>query len=313
MNQYTAIIPAAGKGVRLLPYTEHCPKTMLSVAGRPIIAHILAQIEACGIKRVVFIVGYQKEVLIDFVRSHYAHLETVFIEQPVAKGLGHAVYLAKEVVQGPCLIVLGDTIIDGDLKPLVDGKLNGVGVKEVADPRRFGVVEMQGKQIIGFEEKPEHPKSKLALIGAYSFLDSGALFDSLAEVISSGKTVKNEIQLTDALELLLERGTRIEPVVMRDWFDCGTVESLLYANRLLLERIKRPRVKRSASTRIIEPCWIDPSAVVQECVLGPYVSVGEGAVLRRCTLQESIISSKSHVEDVVGNHFIFDFYSRSEK
>ena len=116
---YTAIVPVAGKGVRLLPYTEHCAKTMLSVAGRPIVAHIVEQLESCGIKRIVFIVGYKKEGFIDFIKTHYPHLDTVFVEQDEPKGLGHAIYLAKEAVQGPCLIVLGDTIIDGDLRPLV--------------------------------------------------------------------------------------------------------------------------------------------------------------------------------------------------
>ncbi|MBR3631991.1 MAG: NTP transferase domain-containing protein [Elusimicrobiaceae bacterium] len=309
MNHYTAIIPAAGKGVRLLPYTEHCPKTMLSVAGKPIIAHILAQLEECGIKRVVFIVGYQKESLIEFVHSHYPHLDVVFIEQQEQKGLGHAVYLAKQAVQGPCLIVLGDTIIDGDLAPLVQGNINGVGVKMVEDPHRFGVVELDDHKIVGFEEKPEHPKSNLALIGAYSFLDSAVLFESLEEVIASGKTVKNEIQLTDALENLLEKGLSIQPIVMNDWFDCGTLDSMLYANHALLDRMHSEKVQISSSTRIIEPCWIDPSAVVEDCVLGPYVSVGEKAVVRRCQLQDTIISPNTKLQDKHGTHFIFDPYN----
>ena len=155
MSNYTAIIPAAGKGVRLLPFTAHCPKTMLSVAGKPIIAHILRQLEDCGIRKVVFVVGYQKEALIEYVRSHYPHLETVFVQQQEPKGLGHAVYMAKNVVSGPCFIVLGDTIIDGDLRPLVQCGHNAVGVKTVEDPRRFGVVEMQDGKVTGFEEKPE--------------------------------------------------------------------------------------------------------------------------------------------------------------
>ena len=137
-SSYTAIIPAAGKGVRLLPYTAHCPKTMLQVAGRPIIAHILDQLQSCAIQRAVFIVGYRKEVLIEFVRSHYPNLESIFIEQIEPKGLGHAVYMAHEVVTGPCLIVLGDTIVDGDLRPLTSGNINGVGVKTVSNPQHSG-------------------------------------------------------------------------------------------------------------------------------------------------------------------------------
>jgi len=309
MNQYTAIIPVAGKGVRLLPYTAHCPKTMLYVAGKPIIAHILQQIEACGIKKVVFIVGYQKESLIDFIRTHYSHLDVKFVEQTEQKGLGHAIYLAKEVVQGPCFIVLGDTILDGDLRPFVELQKNAVGVKTVEDPRRFGVVELKDGKICGFEEKPEHPKSNLALIGAYSFLDSAQLFAALQRVIDSGKTVKNEIQLTDALSVLLEQGMEIMPVKMNNWFDCGTVEILLQTNRILLDRQTKTPVENKPNVRIIEPCYIAPNAVLENCILGPYVSVAEGAVIKNCTLSDAIIAQETCVENKTGSHLILDKYS----
>lgn len=310
MSQYTAIIPAAGKGVRLLPFTAHCPKTMLSVAGKPIIAHILHQLETCGIRKVVFIVGYQKESLIEYVRTHYSHLETVFIEQTELKGLGHAVYLAKNAVSGPCFILLGDTIIDGDLRPLIHAGTNAVGVKTVQDPRRFGVVELQQGRIVGFEEKPEHPKSNLALIGAYSFLEAGQLFSCLEEVIKSGKTVKNEIQLTDALSCLLRRGADIVPVKMADWFDCGTVEIMLQTNRILLKRHSFLPEKFLRNNKIISPCWIDESAVVENCVLGPYVSVGEGARLEGCSLEDVIVSPNTRLNGRKEKNKIFDPYSK---
>ena len=310
MSEYTAIIPVAGKGVRLLPYTAHCPKTMLAVAGQPIIAHILRQVEECGIRRVVFIVGYQKEVLMEYICSHYPHLEVTFVEQTEPKGLGHAIYMAKEVVSGPCFIVLGDTIIDGDLRPLVHCGKNAVGVKAVDDPRRFGVVEMKEGRIIGFEEKPEHPKSNLALIGAYSFLNSADLFSCLQEVIASGKTVKNEIQLTDALSNLLARGTEIIPVQMKDWFDCGTVEIMLKTNQILLARYGQVPAKFTQNNRITPPCWIDESAVLENCTVGPYVSVAEGAVLKNCTLQDAIVSPDTRLENKTAQHAIFDKYTK---
>ncbi len=310
MKEYTAIIPVAGKGVRLLPFTQHCPKTMLSVAGKPIIAHILQQVEQCGIRKVVFVVGYQKEPLIAYVRSHYPHLETIFVEQKEPKGLGHAIYMAKNAVTGPCFIVLGDTIIDGDLRPLVACGKNAVGVKTVEDPRRFGVVEMKGDLIVGFEEKPQQPKSNLALIGAYSFLEAGQLFSCLEEVIASGKTIKNEIQLTDALSCLLQRGVEIVPVKMNDWFDCGTLEIMLQTNRVLLERHSHIPEKFQTNNHIIPPCWIDESAVLENCVLGPHVSVGEGAVLKNCRLEDTIISSQTELEGKSAQHFIADKYTK---
>ena len=308
-SEYTAIIPVAGKGVRLLPYTAHCPKTMLDVAGEPIIAHILRQVEDCGIKKVVFIVGYQKESFIEFIRTHYEHLDVTFVEQAEQKGLGHAIYLAKQYVQGPCLIVLGDTIIDGELSPLVKQNKNAVCVKYVEDPRRFGVVEMQDGRIINFEEKPEHPKSNLVLIGAYSFLDSVQLFSALEEVIASGKTVRNEIQLTDALSVLLARGMEIVPVEIKNWFDCGTVEILLETNRILLKRQELVSASVPSNTRITPPCYIAPGAVVENCVLGPYVSISEGAVLKNCTLKDAIISRDTHAKNITAEHIILDKYS----
>ncbi len=309
MSEFTAIIPVAGKGVRLLPYTAHCPKTMLTVAGKPIIAHILQQIEACAIRRVVFIVGYQKDILIDFVRSHYPHLEVSFVEQQHPKGLGHAIYLAKDAVKGPCFVLLGDTIIDGDLRPLVQAGQNAVGVKTVEDPRRFGVVEMKDGIVCGFEEKPEHPKSNLALIGAYSFQNSAQLFDALQEVIDSGKTVKNEIQLTDALSVLLQKGISVKTVCMKDWFDCGTVEILLQTNRILLQRHQQTPAQNKSGVRLIAPCWIAKNAVLENCVLGPYVSVAEGAVLQNCTLEDAIVSNDTHLANKTTRHVIFDKYS----
>ena len=309
MKEYTAIIPVAGKGVRLLPYTAHCPKTMLDVAGEPILAHILRQVEACGIKKVVFVVGYQKESVIEFIRTHYKHLEATFIEQSEQKGLGHAIYLAKKAVQGPCLIVLGDTIIDGELQPLITCGKNAVCVKQVQDPQRFGVVEMQGGKIVGFEEKPEHPKSNLALIGAYSFLDSAPLFSALEEVIASGKTVKNEIQLTDALSVLLARGLEIVPVEIQNWFDCGTVEILLETNRILLQRGTQRLTTYSSNNKIDGICYIAPSAVVENCVLGQFVSISEGAVVRNCTLEDVIVSRDTWLENKTASHTIFDPYN----
>ena len=305
MNPYTAIIPVAGKGIRLLPYTQFCAKTMLPVAGRPVIAHILEQVEACGIKKIVFIVGYQKESFIAFIQQNYPHLQAEFLEQTQLKGLGHAVYLAKEAVKGPCLIVLGDTIIDGDLAHLLQRGKNTVGVKQVADPHRFGIVEMSEGKIVGFEEKPQNPKSDTALIGAYAFDDSALLFSALEKVIQSGKTVKNEIQLTDALSVLLEENAEILPIPMQNWFDCGTVEVMLRTNQALIEKNPQIPSKFLTENHILAPCWIDEEAQLEHCVLGPYVSVGKGAVLKECKLQDVIVFPDTKLQGQTAHHTFF--------
>ncbi len=309
MQPFTAIIPAAGKGVRLLPYTANMPKTMISVAGKPIMGHILDQVESLDIQKVVFIVGYKKEAIVEFVRSQYPHLDVTFVEQPEPKGLGHAIYLAKPYVSGPCFILLGDTIVDGDLKPLVFGGKNAVGIRAVQDPSRFGIVEMKDGKIISFEEKPVQPKSNLAIIGAYAFLDSAQLFNALEEVIRSGKKVKNEIQLTDALSVLLARGTEIVPVEMNDWFDCGTVEVLLQTNRLLLDRHHRVPSGLEKDNKIVLPCWIADGVKAKNCVLGPYVSVAYEADLENCTLQDAIVGPQTVLKNNTASHAVLDKYN----
>lgn len=292
-----------------MPYTEHMPKTMLSVAGKPILGHILDQVESCGIKKVVFIVGYKKEAIISFVRERYPHLQVSFVEQPEPKGLGHAIYLAKDAVSGPCFILLGDTIIDGDLRPLVHGGKNAVGIKPVEDPFRFGIVELKDGKIVSFEEKPKNPKSNLAIIGAYSFLDSARLFSALQEVIHSGKTVKNEIQLTDALSVLLQQGEEIVPVYMNDWFDCGTVEVMLQTNRLLLSRHHHVPAELEKNNKIIPPCWIEDGVKADGCVLGPYASVSYGAELTACSLQDCIVGPHTKLDKKTAVHAVLDRYN----
>ena len=309
MQPFTAIIPAAGKGVRLLPYTANMPKTMISVAGKPILGHILDQVESLGIQKVVFIVGYKKEAIIDFVQSQYPRLDVMFVEQPEPKGLGHAIYLAKPYVSGPCFVLLGDTIVDGDLKPLVFGGKNAVGIRAVQDPSRFGIVEMTDGKIVSFEEKPAKPKSNLAIIGAYAFLDSAQLFNALEEVIRSGKTVKNEIQLTDALSVLLAHGTEIVPVEMNDWFDCGTVEVLLQTNRLLLDRHHRVPAGLEKDNKIVPPCWIADGVKAKNCVLGPDVSGAYEADLENCTVQDAIVGPQTVLKNNTASHAVLDNYN----
>ncbi len=250
--------------------------------------------------------GRGKGAIVEFVRRRYPHLDAVFVEQAEPRGLGHAVYLAKDAVSGPCFILLGDTIVDGDLRPLVFGGRNAVGLKKVEDPRRFGIAEVKDGKIISFEEKPENPKSRLALIGAYAFLDSKQLFDALEEVIKSGKTVKNEIQLTDALSVLISAGVDIAPVPMKDWFDCGTVDVLLQTNRLLLDRHASVPAQAEVSNRIIPPCWIDPSAQVTNCTLGPYVSVAYGAELDGCRLEDAVVGPQTRLSKKTAIHVILD-------
>ncbi|HMD13299.1 MAG TPA: nucleotidyltransferase family protein, partial [Bacteroidota bacterium] len=160
-----AIIPVAGFGSRLRPHTFTVPKVLLNVAGKPIIGHILDKIIEDGFDEATIIVGHLGDKIREYVQSHY-RIHVDFIEQTEAKGLAHAIYLAKETFSTePILIILGDTIFDVNLKPVLGEKYTAIGVKEVADPRRFGVVELHDHFAKHLIEKPENPTSNLAIVG----------------------------------------------------------------------------------------------------------------------------------------------------
>jgi len=297
LDRVSAVIPVAGVGTRLRPHTHTVPKALINVAGKPILAHILDDLAALGVARVVLVVGHMADRIEGFVRARYACMNPVFVQQPEPLGLGHAVHLARAAAEGgPVLIDLGDTIIRADLSRLGPSCPSQLGVMEVADPRRYGIVELREGRVVRLIEKPERPTSNLALVGFYYLRDSTLLFDCLDEVIRGGVRTRGEYQLTDALQRMLERGEPMQPLPVDAWFDCGSPERLLEANRELLE-LRGDGVDIPGSL-IRPPVSIAPDAVVELSIVGPHVTVAPGAVLRRCSVQNSIINENARVEDI---------------
>jgi glucose-1-phosphate thymidylyltransferase len=268
------------------------------VAGRPILGHLLDGLVAAGVRRVVLVVGVMGERIRGFVRRHYAgrDLEAEFVEQPEAKGLGHAVHLAEQAVAGrPLLVLLGDTIVEADLGAVLARGENAIGVREVEDPRRFGVVETRDGRVVRLVEKPEVPPSRLAIVGVYYFRDSPALFAALRDTVREGRRTRGEFQLTDALQAFLDAGHPLETFPVEGWYDCGKTETLLETNRILLERHAAP-VTIPGSV-VLPPVAVAPGAVVEHAVVGPFVSIGEGTVVRRAIVRDSILYDGARIED----------------
>jgi glucose-1-phosphate thymidylyltransferase len=293
-----AVIPVAGAGTRLRPHTHTVPKALLEVAGKPILAHILDQVAEVGPERVVLVIGpgVQGEQIRRWAERRPG-LEFAFAVQESPLGLGHAVLQAKrEVGVAPVLIVLGDTIVMAALRDLVSGD-SMVGVREVEDPRRFGVANVEGGRIVALVEKPEHPTSHLALVGVYYLTNAPLLFRSLEAVEREDKRTKGEIQLTDALQRMIEEGEVLRPFSVDAWYDCGKTETLLETNRALLDRsagsVTRPGVV------VLPPVAIDESAEVVHSVVGPHASIGPGARVHRAVVRNSIISQGATVENVL--------------
>ena len=292
-TEFTAVVPVAGTGTRLRPHTYTYPKVLLTVGDKPIIGHILDDLSAAGIKNVCLVVGYLGEKIREYVAKNYKGLSVTYIEQAEQKGLGHAIWLTRRAVAGPVVVMLGDTILDADLDVFLKSKDDCIAVKEVADPRRFGVVETKGGYISAMVEKPEHPKTNLAIVGIYSFHNSSALYNSLGRLVDSGRTTKGEIQFTDAMAAMVKEGHKIKPVPIDGWYDCGKPETLLETNRHILDKKKfSPKAKNSL---IIPPVYISPTAKVTNSIVGPYASIGDGARIDSSIISDSIVNENASI------------------
>jgi glucose-1-phosphate thymidylyltransferase len=293
-----AIIPAAGIGKRLRPHTLNMPKALLLVAGRPILGHILDGLASAGIEEFVIVIGYYGERIRDFVARDHPDLNVDFVEQEDRLGLGHAIFLCRETVgEGPVLAILGDTIVQADLAAVVRSSENVIATCEVEDPRRFGIVETEGTTVTRFVEKPEHPTSNQAIVGLYTFQDSTRLFRALERVIREDIRTKGEYQLTDALQIMLEGGSRFVTQPIAGWYDCGKPETLLETNRVLLG--EEGRIRCNGSVVIKEPVAIHETATLESCVVGPHVTVGRHARIEGAVIRDSIINEGAVVEGVV--------------
>jgi glucose-1-phosphate thymidylyltransferase len=293
-----AVVPVAGVGTRLRPHTHSTPKALIHVAGRPILAHILDDLVAAGIREVVLVVGHMGDRIRSYVDSHYADSEVRFhfVEQPEAKGLGHAIHLTAGLARGrPVLIILGDTIVHADLAGVLSRDQSTIGVKQVEDPRRFGVVEMEGERVKRLVEKPDVPPSNLAIVGIYYIKAGDALFDALDELVARDVRTRGEYQLTDALQILLDRDHLLETFTVEGWYDCGKTETLLETNRELLEKQGKPQ--KLEGSVIIDPVVIEPTATVENCIIGPFVSVAAGATVKNSLVKNSIINEGALVEN----------------
>ncbi|HBC46361.1 MAG TPA: nucleotidyl transferase [candidate division Zixibacteria bacterium] len=293
-----AIIPAAGIGTRLRPHTHTAPKALLHVAGKPILGHILDEVRAYGIRDIVIIIGFMGDQIVEYVRKNYPAVNATFVTQEELKGLGWAIYLAREHFQKePILIILGDTIFETDLNKVINGEYDSIGTKTVEDPRRFGIAETDGQFVTALTEKPEHPTSNLALVGIYYIKSTELFTKSLNELVEKDIKTRGEYQLTDALSLMLRKGAKITTFNVEGWFDCGKPDALLATNRYLLSLIKS--TDHREGNVIIPPVFISPSAVLEHSVVGPFVSVGDNSRIIRSIVKDSIISESAEVIDSV--------------
>jgi glucose-1-phosphate thymidylyltransferase len=292
-----AIIPAAGIGTRLRPHTYTLPKALLYVAGRPIISHILDKVRELDISSVVLIVGYKGELIEEYVSKEYRDLEVDYVYQKERMGIGHAIHMTRHTANAgePLLVILGDTILMTDLKQIVKVDANALGVKEVEDPRRFGVCEVAGKRIVRLVEKPKDPPSNLAVVGLYYIADSALLFDVLQEQQDKNIKSHGEYQITDALQMMIDKNAQFETFEIEDWFDCGKPEALLETNRKLLAG--HDDIPETDGSIILPPVSIAPTAKITNSIVGPYVSIASNSIVENSIVKDSVLDQDSFVSN----------------
>ena len=299
-----AIIPVAGIGSRLKPHTQTQPKSLIPVAGKPILGHIMDNLVDAGIDDFVFIIGYLGDRIEQYLTENYSQVKLTFVIQTVGRGIGHAIWLAREVVnpEEPVFIVLGDTIFEANLKGVMDAGVSSLGVKKVDDPRQFGVAELNGNgQITKLVEKPKIPHSNLALVGLYYIKETALLIECLEYHIQNEIRTNNEYHLTDALQCMLDKGANMQTFSVSTWFDCGKKDVILQTNKNLLKRLENQDFHHltKLGNIIVPPVHISATAKIENSIIGPDVSIGDGAFISRSIVKNSIIGPNASLQNAI--------------
>lgn len=303
-----AIIPAAGAGTRLRPHTYTQPKALIPIAGKPILSFIIDPLAEAGITEFVFVIGYLGDKIIDYIDQKYPKLQCHFVQQSQREGSGQAISLTKELIgNDEVFIVMGDTICEFNVKEVLSFNGSALGLKKVDDPRHFGVAELNDKGFIArVVEKPQIPKSNLALVGLYKIKETGILFQCLEENFKQKVKSHDEYQLTDALECMIEKGIQFSSFKVNNWFDCGRKDSLLETNSILLKKndnLKIPDIPYE-NTIIIPPVSIAGHCNIKNSIIGPNVTIGENTVIKYSIVKNTIIGAYSNLNEVVLNSSI---------
>jgi glucose-1-phosphate thymidylyltransferase len=304
------IVPMAGMGKRMRPHTLTVPKPLIPIAGKPIVQRLVEDIaKVCGeaVDEVAFIIGRFGETveksLIAIAESVGAKGTIVYQDEPL--GTAHAILCAKESLSGPLVVAFADTLFKADFT--LDSSVPGtIWVQRVDDPRPFGVVKLNEQgQITEFVEKPQEFVSDLAIIGIYYFQDGEYLRSELQYLLDNDIKDKGEYQLTNALENMKNKGMVFVPGQVTEWLDCGNKDATVFTNQRYLEYLRErgeELVAKSAkitNSVLLEPVYIGENAVIIDSVVGPHVSLGDGASVTDSRLSNSIVQQSAVVKSAV--------------
>lgn len=302
------ILPVAGKGTRLRPHTHAKAKSLVHVAGKTVLEHIVRRLEPLHAEEYIFIIDEHGEQVRQFMSQNFPQLNCSYIVQKERLGPAHAVFLAaSRIAPGDdLLVVFNDTIFVTDLTKITSLCADADGLiysKEVDDYQRFGVNVMRDGVIVEMVEKPDTPISKLAQVGLYYLKDAACFMEYLRQCIEAGETVKGEYYLPAVFMRMIRDGLRLGAPEIDAWLDCGKPETLLETNRYLLNG-RHHSHGELVNAVLIEPVHIGQGALVKNSVIGPNVSVAEGCVIEGCVIRDAILNTDCQVRHVTLAHSI---------
>jgi glucose-1-phosphate thymidylyltransferase len=224
---------AAGLGRRLGPLTRTRPKPLLEVAGRPILGHVLDGLADARVEDIVVVVGYLGEQIAAYLQGRLPTAR-VAVQSPLG-GNGDAARAAAAYLDGPLLVLFGDTIVRGDLAGMSRGAAAAIAVAQVADGRSYGIVEAgPDGWVRRLWEKPAVPPSHDAVAGTFFFPEGGRLREALEDAAHRGLTGRDgEVWLTDVVQHMIDRGERVRTFPVEAFYDCGTPERIVEAERAI--------------------------------------------------------------------------------
>ena len=313
------LILSGGKGTRLRPITYTSAKQLVPVANKPVLFYGLEALVAAGIRDIGIVVGdTQAEIRAAVGDGSQWGARITYIEQDAPLGLAHAVLISEPFIgRDPFVMYLGDNLLNRGITRFVEKfdrekPAAQILLAHVPDPQMFGVAELEGGRVVRLVEKPDEPKSDLALVGVYMF--GPEVFASVKRIQPS---FRNELEITDAIQDLIDRGLQVHPDIVEGWWkDTGKLEDMLEANRLILDTIDRridgdvddesrvegkvileagARVERSV---IRGPVVVGPGACISHAYVGPFTSIGARVQLRETEIEHSIVLEGTTITDL---------------
>ena len=320
MEELKGLILSGGAGTRLRPITHTSAKQLVPVANKPVLFYGIEALVEAGITDIGVIIAPEtgEEIKQAAGDGEKFGARITYLEQEEPLGLAHALITAEKYLgSSPFVMYLGDNLLRDGIVELVEEFRRTepdalILLTHVEDPSSYGVAELNGDRVVRLVEKPKDPPSDLALVGVYMFAPT--IFKAAHSIEPSAR---GELEITDAIDTLIDTGGRVEPHVVRGWWkDTGKLEDMLEANRLVLEDIERridgelDSASRVEGRVVIEkgaklertvvrgPAVIGADARISDSYIGPYTAIDEDVVITGSEVEHSIVLAGSSIRDL---------------